>query len=335
MNDTQLIQLAEETFGGALDVMKRKNADYTAGMKEYDALLNFKLIASLLNISPYKVWGVYAMKHMLAILKFTNTGRVESEGLFGRVDDQMNYAILLKALATDEKNGVRMTIDLEEYFRIHMAENGVQNDDIIDDDEPEIDQEFIQTRLNTTLEALKESLQRSDSIPVDVKKMIEKKIQSMEEMVTTPSTSDVEGVKVVPPPEEDTLVIVPISDTLEALLKRYQMDKESVEKTIIPNIISMFERFQQKFGDGRKCMTRVETFKKPNNLEKKVRYSAYVVLYLKQDEHPSGVQIDRMGFGVYDSIQDVTVAGEMVSIALERVHKKCKIDIEVAEAVQF
>jgi len=84
-------------------LLTTKGADYTR--KEADRLSNFKRVAVAIGIPINKVWSVYAHKHWDALMTFISTGKVESEGLIGRLDDLHNYLYLLEALLVEQETG--------------------------------------------------------------------------------------------------------------------------------------------------------------------------------------------------------------------------------------
>lgn len=57
----------------------------------------------MLGITPMQCWGVYYLKHVLAIATFVKFGKVESEGIKSRFVDANNYSYLGLALIEDEK----------------------------------------------------------------------------------------------------------------------------------------------------------------------------------------------------------------------------------------
>ena len=58
----------------------------------------------MLGITPMQAWGVYYLKHVLAVATYVKYGKVESEGIFERFVDANNYAYLGLALIEDERN---------------------------------------------------------------------------------------------------------------------------------------------------------------------------------------------------------------------------------------
>jgi hypothetical protein len=98
-----------EKFKSAMDSMeKTKGADYTIGSN--DRLNNFKQVGQLVccpnckqPIGARAVWGVYILKHILALMAWVKTGKTESEGLFGRTLDTALYSVLGQAIGEEEE----------------------------------------------------------------------------------------------------------------------------------------------------------------------------------------------------------------------------------------
>lgn len=99
MTHPELRKFAEAQFKKALDIMTRKNADYSAG--DEDALRNFKT-AALVNLDP---------KHILLaniVNKVSRAGNllskeaaVAEEKIDDTLIDLVNYAVLLMAYLHD------------------------------------------------------------------------------------------------------------------------------------------------------------------------------------------------------------------------------------------
>lgn len=108
MTKLELEKIADNLVGDSMKLMGLKNSDYTCGKADEDALFNFNFISNTVDQSPMVVWSIYFLKHVLAVIKYTKSGFVESEGIKGRLMDIINYAILLYALILEsERNTVR------------------------------------------------------------------------------------------------------------------------------------------------------------------------------------------------------------------------------------
>lgn len=77
------------------EILLCKGKEYAREDYEDDVLSNFKRIAKAINVDPLKVWAIYFMKHIDAILNFVNTGQtVSNESIKGRFADARNYLAL-------------------------------------------------------------------------------------------------------------------------------------------------------------------------------------------------------------------------------------------------
>lgn len=88
-------------FVDCMDIMRTKNVDYSQGEDREDRIAAFRRIARDVNISMRQAWAVFAQKHWGAIMKFVKDGRVESEPIDGRINDLINYLVLLGAIKDD------------------------------------------------------------------------------------------------------------------------------------------------------------------------------------------------------------------------------------------
>lgn len=95
-------------------VGETKGADYTIGSP--DRLNNFKTVGELVccphcqkPVGPRAVWAVYVLKHILAMLAWVKTGKVESEGLEGRAVDVRLYMPLGLGIAQDQEKEIAET----------------------------------------------------------------------------------------------------------------------------------------------------------------------------------------------------------------------------------
>jgi len=103
-------------------ILLSKGKDYTQG--DADRLKNFKKLGAeigsiirnaidnmpehpsdqekfLEKVGALTVWWVYFRKHIDALHSYVASGRVESEGLTGRINDVRNYAALGAGLMVD------------------------------------------------------------------------------------------------------------------------------------------------------------------------------------------------------------------------------------------
>lgn len=90
-----------------------KGADYTQGESLSPAkdavgrLKNFYRNGERLGLAPMQVLAVYMFKHVDAIETFLLKGKVESEAIEGRIQDAINYMLLLYKMVQHEKRRAR------------------------------------------------------------------------------------------------------------------------------------------------------------------------------------------------------------------------------------
>jgi len=93
-------QLVEDQCDHMLVVLDAKGKDYRG---DEDALANFKAVGFRNGLTPWKVWGVYFGKHIMAIERFVSIGQLESEPIEERITDAQNYLMLLLGLVREKK----------------------------------------------------------------------------------------------------------------------------------------------------------------------------------------------------------------------------------------
>lgn len=79
-----------------------KGKDYSG---EKDVLTNFKRCAERLGMENdvIKIWAVYFIKHLDAILAYVATGKVASESIRSRIIDAKNYLDFGLAIAEENE----------------------------------------------------------------------------------------------------------------------------------------------------------------------------------------------------------------------------------------
>lgn len=102
MTNDAFMRYRAATTKARFDLCDAKSVEYTRGNLD-DRLCNFKRIGELLEISSYHAWAVYFTKHYDAVIEFIKTGKVGTEGIFGRLDDMQNYLDLLRALVAENE----------------------------------------------------------------------------------------------------------------------------------------------------------------------------------------------------------------------------------------
>lgn len=104
MNQQHFTALVDETFQTARQLLVVKGGEY-AGSD--DRLANFKRGAGLTGATPLQVALIYLSKHYDAVSTFVKDdaagiSRPRSESIEGRLDDLLNYCILLKGLIREQ-----------------------------------------------------------------------------------------------------------------------------------------------------------------------------------------------------------------------------------------
>lgn len=89
-----------------IDELKRiLESKGTAYSGDEDFFRNFKQIASETNTTPEKVWYVYFSKHLDALRTYLKGDYRDSEPISGRINDLINYLLLLNAHLTEQEEG--------------------------------------------------------------------------------------------------------------------------------------------------------------------------------------------------------------------------------------
>lgn len=88
-------------FAECMGIIKRKNADYSQGEQKGDRIAAFRRIGRDIGVTMPQVWAIFAQKHWGAVMKFVKDGILESESLDGRINDLINYFVLLGAIVED------------------------------------------------------------------------------------------------------------------------------------------------------------------------------------------------------------------------------------------
>jgi hypothetical protein len=101
MSKEELFQLHNDTTTACLEVMKKKNHDYTSGGSVF---ANFK-DSSILGVAPVLGILLRCIDKFKRIQTFVTKGglAVEGEGVLDAVDDVINYMILVKGIIIEEQ----------------------------------------------------------------------------------------------------------------------------------------------------------------------------------------------------------------------------------------
>ena len=75
-----------------------KRIEYTEGNHNDNVLWNFETIADKVNLKPLQVLSVYYQKHNSSINNYFKDGKEYSEPIEGRIQDMINYLLLMVAM---------------------------------------------------------------------------------------------------------------------------------------------------------------------------------------------------------------------------------------------
>lgn len=114
MNKSQHVEMLKETFGSIFELMKKKNADYTAGSD--DPYANFRL-SELEGIHPMRGVMLRTQDKFQRIRSFVNiieSGgdgvlQVDGETVEDAISDVIGYMQILRGLARETTNKVPST----------------------------------------------------------------------------------------------------------------------------------------------------------------------------------------------------------------------------------
>ena len=90
-----------ETFAEVERLRGAGQAEYAR--RDANAFANFERVAERLGVSREKVLMVYAEKHLDGIHSYIDGHRSQREHVSGRIDDLINYMILLKSMIKEEE----------------------------------------------------------------------------------------------------------------------------------------------------------------------------------------------------------------------------------------
>lgn len=105
MRQDEFDKLVEQTFEDCRDLLVGKGGEY-AGSE--DRLSNFKRGAALTGSTPLQVAMIYLSKHYDSLSTFVRkdaAGQAQrlTEPIEGRLDDIINYCVLIKGLVRERK----------------------------------------------------------------------------------------------------------------------------------------------------------------------------------------------------------------------------------------
>ncbi len=107
MKSNEFKKLRDEFIRDTFSLSDNKRIEYTEGNQDDNVLWNFENIAHLVNIEPLQVLSVYYQKHSSSINNYFKDGKEYSEPIEGRIQDMINYLILMVAMLRKyKKRGV-------------------------------------------------------------------------------------------------------------------------------------------------------------------------------------------------------------------------------------
>ena len=104
MDLNELLNIHEDTCNSCMEVMVKKNNDYTGGKTAQDIFANFNS-AKIIGMHPVKGLLIRVIDKIQRINSFTNDKElsVSDETVTDACDDIVNYAILAKAMLIKER----------------------------------------------------------------------------------------------------------------------------------------------------------------------------------------------------------------------------------------
>ena len=122
MTIKELLELHDENCNKCKEIMGKKNSDYTGGEKATDIFANFKA-SKVLDIHPVKGILMRMMDKIQRIQSFTNDRKLQvpNESVDDACEDIINYAILAKAMLTEERElRAKLLNKIEKNIQTHL-----------------------------------------------------------------------------------------------------------------------------------------------------------------------------------------------------------------------
>jgi hypothetical protein len=109
MNQADFDIVVRDTIASIENLLKVKGGEY-AGSE--DRLANFKRGQQRTGAHPYQVLWIYLSKHIDSVETYIKdfvkgVNRPRSESIDGRLDDMINYCLLMKALIKENENALK------------------------------------------------------------------------------------------------------------------------------------------------------------------------------------------------------------------------------------
>jgi hypothetical protein len=104
MDIIKLKQIHKDTTEKCLDIMLKKNSDYTGGENSNDVFANFRM-SEFFDVDPIIGIMMRVLDKIQRIKSFTNDGelKVNDESVYDACEDVVNYAILAKAMFVERR----------------------------------------------------------------------------------------------------------------------------------------------------------------------------------------------------------------------------------------
>lgn len=100
MNQDKFNKIIDEQINRSLDTLVVKAKEYATE----DRLHNFKTAAVMQNCTPEQTLAGMMAKHTVSVYDMCNSGQTYSLELWNeKITDSLNYLLLLRALAEEEK----------------------------------------------------------------------------------------------------------------------------------------------------------------------------------------------------------------------------------------
>lgn len=98
MNSNQFDKWRSKFINDTFDLSDVKRVEYCKGNQDVDVHTNFKQEGKKLGLPAMKVLQMYLSKHLASIEYYMMTGKSDSEGIESRVQDTINYLLLMISL---------------------------------------------------------------------------------------------------------------------------------------------------------------------------------------------------------------------------------------------
>ena len=105
MNIVELKKIHKDTTEKCLEIMLKKNSDYTGGKKSEDVFANFRM-SEIFGVDPITGIMMRVLDKIQRIKSFTNDGelKVSDESVYDACEDIVNYVILAKAMFIEKRD---------------------------------------------------------------------------------------------------------------------------------------------------------------------------------------------------------------------------------------